>query len=162
MKLTKESHWQNKVTISHAFGLNDFIGNERKEFFRQLADQQISIISSVPLNGVIPPLEELRQFGVDVSLGCDNVYDSWSPFGNGNVLEKLNRYAEIFNITTQDGLTDCLELVTGKKIVSDNLWLQEGDEATFILVDSSCSAEFVARQSKVCSSYYKGKLVFSS
>jgi len=162
LKLTKESHWQNKVTISHAFGLNDFIGSERKEFFRQLADQQISIISSVPLYGVIPPLEELRQFGVDVSLGCDNVYDSWSPFGNGNVLEKLNRYAEIFNITTQDGLTDCLELVTGKKIVGDNLWLQEGDEATFTLVDSSCSAEFVARQSKVCSSYYKGKLVFSS
>ncbi|GMA47063.1 amidohydrolase [Tetragenococcus muriaticus] len=162
LKLTKESHWQNKVTISHAFGLNDFIGNERKEFFQQLVDQQISVISSVPLNGVIPPLEELRQFGVDVSLGCDNVYDSWSPFGNGNVLEKLNRYAEIFNITTQDGLTDCLELVTGKKIVGDNLWLQEGDEATFTLVDSSCSAEFVARQSKVCSSYYKGKLVFSS
>lgn len=162
LKLTKESHWQNKVTISHAFGLNDFIGNERKEFFQQLVDQQISIISSVPLNGVIPPLEELRQFGVDVSLGCDNVYDSWSPFGNGNVLEKLNRYAEIFNITTQNGLTDCLELVTGKKIVGDNLWLQEGDEATFTLVDSSCSAEFVARQSKVCSSYYKGKLVFSA
>lgn len=162
LKLTKESHWQNKVTVSHAFGLNDFMGNERKEFFQQLADQQISIISSVPLNGVIPPLEELRQFGVEVSLGCDNVYDSWSPFGNGNVLEKLNRYAEIFNITTQDGLTDCLELVTGKKIVGDNLWLQEGDEATFTLVDSSCSAEFVARQSKVCDSYYKGKLVFSA
>lgn len=162
LKMTKESNWQNKVTVSHAFGLNDFIGEERKEFFQQLADEQISIISSVPLNGVIPPLEELRQYGVDVSLGCDNVYDSWSPFGNGNILEKLNRYAEIFGITTQDGLTDCLELVTGKKIVGDKLWLQEGDEATFILADSSCSAEFVARQSEVCASYYKGNLVFSS
>ncbi|MDN6639241.1 MAG: amidohydrolase [Tetragenococcus sp.] len=162
LKLTKESHWQNKVTISHAFGLNDFTGEERREFFQQLANEQISIISSVPLNGEIPPLEELRQFGINVSLGCDNVYDSWSPFGSGNVLEKLNRYAEIFGITTQDGLTDSLELVTGKKIIGEKQWLQEGDEATFILADSSCSAEFVARQSKVCATYYKGNKVFYS
>lgn len=161
LKLTKESNWQNKVTVSHAFGLNDFKGDERKEFFQELADQQISIISSVPLDGVIPPLEELRRYGVDVSLGCDNVYDSWSPFGDGNILEKLNRYAEIFGITTQDGLTDCMELVTGKKTVGENLWLKEGDEATFILADSSCSAEFVARKSTVCTSYYKGNAVFS-
>jgi len=162
LKLTKESKWQNKVAISHAFGLNDFIGKERKEVFQELADQQISIISSVPLDGVIPPLEELRQYGVNVSLGCDNVYDSWSPFGNGNILEKLSRYAEIFKITTQDGLTDCLELVTGKKTVGEKLWLQEGDEATFILADGSCSAEFVARQSEVCASFYQGNTVFSS
>lgn len=115
----------------------------------------------MPLDGVIPPLEELRRYGVDVSLGCDNVYDSWSPFGSGNILEKLNRYAEIFGITTQDGLTDCMELVTGKKTVGENLWLKEGDEATFILANSSCSAEFVARKSTVCTSYYKGNVVFS-
>lgn len=158
LKETKNNHWQGKVTISHAFGLNDFSGQERQEFFQQLSENKIAVFSSVPLDGAIPPLEELRHAGVRVALGCDNVYDSWSSLGNGNVLEKLNRYIEIFGIQTQDGLTDSLALVTGQKpIVADGLWLKPGMDASFTLVDSSCSAEFVARQGKVCASYYKGK-----
>lgn len=158
LKQTKANQWQGKVTISHAFGLNDFSGQERQDFFQQLAENQIAIFSSVPLDGSIPPLEELRKAGVQVALGCDNVYDSWSPFGNGNVLEKLNRYNEIFGITTQKGLTDSLMLVTGKKtIVPDGIWLKPGMKANFTLVDSSCSAEFVARQSTVKASYYHGQ-----
>jgi len=111
----------------------------------------------VPIDGAIPPLEELRSYGVKVALGCDNVYDSWSPFGTGSILEKLNRYAELFNITSQDGLTESLQLITGKVNMGDELWLKEGDPANFILVDSSCSAEFVARQSEVTTSFYQGK-----
>lgn len=159
LKQTKVNHWQGKVTISHAFGLNDFLDQERQEFFQQLAENDISIFSSVPLNGSIPPLKELRQAGVQIALDCDNVYDSWSPFGNGNVLEKLNRYNEIFRITSQKALTDSLTLVTGQNTVSSNgLWLKKDMEANFTLVDSSCSAEFVARQLPVKATYYQGKL----
>lgn len=157
LRLTKEAGWQNQVTLSHAFGLNDFVGDERAEFFQALADNGISVFSSVPIDGAIPPLEELRSYGVKVALGCDNVYDSWSPFGTGSILEKLNRYAELFNITSQDGLTESLQLITGKVNMGDELWLKEGDPANFILVDSSCSAEFVARQSEVTTSFYQGK-----
>lgn len=161
LKLTKESGWQNRVTLSHAFGLNDFTGEERETFFQEMAANGISVFSSVPIDGSIPPLEELRSYGVKVALGCDNVYDSWSPFGTGSIVEKLNRYAELFNITTQDGLTDSLELITGKKTVSDSLWLKAGDKASFVLADCSCSAEFVARQSEVKASFYGGNEVFS-
>lgn len=159
IELTKEAGWENRVTVSHAFGLNDIDSTERAQLFHELAESGIAIISSVPLSlGTIPPLEELREAGVEVSLGCDNVYDSWSPFGDGNVLEKLNRYVELFDLTTQKGLTDSLKLVTGISTVgNEGRWLKEGMQADFILVESSCSAEFVARKSPIFSRFYKGE-----
>lgn len=158
---TKQSGWQGKVAISHAFGLNDFAGEERAEIFGALAEAGVTVVSSVPINGNVPPLEELRSYGVNVLLGCDNVYDSWSPFGTGRVLEKLNRYAEIFRLTTQEKLTDALQLITGQPLLleKEEAWLKPGMDATFILVDASSSAEFVARQNEIKASFFKGKRV---
>ncbi|MBT2598994.1 MULTISPECIES: amidohydrolase [unclassified Oceanobacillus] len=163
IEYTKQSNWQGKVAISHAFGLNDFVGEEREMVFSELAELGISVISSVPINGRIPPLEELRTAGVNVNLGCDNVYDSWSPFGTGNILEKLNRYAEIHRLTTQEALTDSLALITGKpfNLEKGKTWLKKDMDASFLLVDSSSAAEFVARQSPVKFSFYKGTVVHS-
>lgn len=160
---TKQSGWEHKVTISHAFGLNDFEGEEREHIFKELAQNGIKVISSVPINGAIPPLEELSA-GVHVSLGCDNVYDSWSPFGTGNILDKLNRYAEIFNLTTQEQLTNALTLITNQPLSlnSGERWVKPGMVADFILVDSSSTAEFIARQNDVMSSFHQGNIVSES
>ncbi|GAF18873.1 cytosine deaminase [Bacillus sp. JCM 19046] len=117
---TKQSGWHGKVAISHAFGLNDFAGEERAEVFTALAEAGMTIVSSVPINGNVPPLEELRSYGVNVLIGCDNVYDSWSPFGTGRVLEKLNRYAEIFRLTSQEQLTNALQLISGQPLALAN------------------------------------------
>ncbi|MBM7634844.1 amidohydrolase [Geomicrobium sediminis] len=162
IRLTKEARWQNKVAISHAFGLNDFSGEERGSVFKELAENGVHIISSLPLNGVFPPLEELRKAGVHVSLGCDNVYDSWSPLGTGNVIEKLNRYLEVYRMRSQEDLTDALSLITDKpfSLAKGQPWLQKGMEADFILVDSSSAAEFVARQNPVLYSFHRGQLVY--
>lgn len=161
LRLTKQSGWQNRVTISHGFGLRDISNDQEAEFFTELAQAGISVFSSVPLDDVIPPLEKLRQAGVNVALGCDNVYDSWSPFGDGNVLEKLNRYNEIFKQTNQQQLTNSLELVTGQKTFGENSWLKVGAPADFVLTESSCSAEFVARKLPVNLSLYRGNVTFS-
>ncbi|KAF1296427.1 deaminase [Enterococcus sp. JM4C] len=163
---TKQSNWQGQVFVSHAFGLNDFLGEERADVFAQLAKERIGIISSVPINGAVPPLKELQQAGVKVALGCDNIYDSWSPYGTGSVVEKLNRYGEVFNLKTQEELTESLGLLTGgTKTLSteeDGLWLKTGDVASFLLTEASCAAEFVARQTPVETSFYRGQVAFNS
>lgn len=80
IRLTALHHLEDRVYISHAFGLNDFAGQERQNVFQQLAHLKIHIVTSVPLDpGVIPPITELLATGVSVHVGCDNVYDSWSP-----------------------------------------------------------------------------------
>ena len=147
------------MTISHAYGLRDLPIEERKELFARLAANKVTIISSIPLDFVIPPLTELKQAGVKILIGCDNIYDCWSPFGNGDVMDKLNRYAEIFDLTTQKELTESLELVTDQKLITASGWIKTGMPANFTLVNAGSTAEFVARKVPVTSSYFKGQRV---
>ncbi|MFC0361051.1 amidohydrolase family protein [Enterococcus canintestini] len=159
LSLIEETNWQGKVTISHAYGLRDLPKEERKELFAQLAKNKVTIISSIPLDFVIPPLIELKSAGVKTFIGNDNIYDCWSPFGSGDVIDKLNRYAEIFDLTSQKELTESLELVTNQKLITPAGWIKEGMPADFTLVNASSTAEFVARRIPVAKSYFKGQQV---
>ncbi|EFI84200.1 amidohydrolase family protein [Listeria grayi] len=164
IRLTKAYNWQDKVSISHAFGLNDFTGEERKTVFQALADEKIHIISSIPITpNTIPPLVELQSYGVPVHIGCDNVYDSWSAYGDGNIQEKLARYGELFGIKTLEGMTASLGLVTNGittlNPAGEPAWPFEGAEATFLFTKANSSAEFVARQTSVTHSYYQGEKI---
>ncbi len=159
LALTQAAGWQNKVTVSHAYGLRDLDPGERAELFPKLAANGITIISSVPLDFHIPPLMELRDAGVNVFLGCDNIYDCWSPFGDGDIMTKLNRFAEIFQQTSQIDLTEALDLVTDTPVIDPEGWLKPEMPASFTLVDASSTAEFVARQKPVQASYLRGQRV---
>lgn len=165
IRLTEEYGWQGQVAISHAFGLNDFTGTERKQVFQALAENNIHIISSIPLSlGTIPPLRELQAYGVQVHIGCDNVYDSWSTLGDGSLQQKLVRYLEIFSVSTQEELTQSLGLITDHITTLDQngqrSWPNLNDEATFILTAADCSAEFVSRETSVEASYLRGNQVY--
>jgi len=87
-KLTKEAGLQGKVAISHAFGLGDISEVQAEAMAEILEDAGITIITSVPLGRKFPPVGLLHRKGVSVAVGCDNIFDVWSPFGNGDVLER--------------------------------------------------------------------------
>lgn len=160
LKLTEESGWKDRVTLSHAFGLND-LGDEENDIFQQMQQLGVAVISSVPLSGNIPPLETLKQKRIDVSIGCDNIYDSWSPYGSGDIREKLRRYGEVFNIKTHNEVTDMFPLITGKPLNYSHQHnasgVVPGHEASFLLVEASCIAEFIARPVKIKERFHKGK-----
>lgn len=166
IRLTKKYNMLGQVSISHAFGLNDFEGAERKSVFQDLADLDIHVISSIPLSpNTIPPLKELQSYGVNVHIGCDNVYDSWSSLGDGSLQEKLVRYLEIFGVKSQEHLTASLGLVTDGHVPLDQNGLQKwpnvGDEANFICTTATSSAEFVARKGTVTRSFYRGETIWN-
>lgn len=165
IRLTKEYGLQDKVFISHAFGLNDFIGEERAEVYDALAAEKIHINSSVPITpNTIPPIMELLRHGVNVHLGCDNIYDCWSPYGDGSLQEKLARLGELFNVKDQDALTQLLGLVTDGITTLDEQgqanWPKVGAEATYLLTEAECAAAFVARQTPVAISVVKGATLY--
>lgn len=164
VRLTKENNLQGHVYISHAFGLNDFILEERKKLFEEMAALKIQIVSSIPVDpDTIPPLDELQDAGVQVHIGCDNIDDAWSSLGDGSIPEKLVRYLEMYHISTQDKLSQSLGLITDGITPLDKngqqVWPQINDDASFILTTASCSAEFVARKNPVKQSYSSGKKI---
>ncbi|HEK9102592.1 amidohydrolase family protein [Bacillus pfraonensis] len=161
--LTKEAGLQGKVAISHAFGLGDIPLHQASEMAELLADAGISIITSVPIDRSFPPVGLLHSRGVDVAVGCDNIFDVWSPFGNGDILERTSRLAEISNWVDEQSLAQTLGFITGGKTPLNHegkqVWPQVGDDANIVFVEASCSAEAIARRAKRAATMFKGKIV---
>ncbi|CAH0283614.1 N-isopropylammelide isopropyl amidohydrolase [Peribacillus sp. Bi96] len=159
-----EAGWKNRVAVSHAFALGDVSIEESHELASLLSNLGMAIMSTVPINRIIPPIDLLHEKGVHVALGCDGFYDSWSPFGTGDMLEKSGRLAERYNWKDEYALSQSLQFITGGLKTLDRkgnrLWPNVGDDASVVLVDASCSAEAVARRSRRAAVIANGNLVY--
>ncbi|MEY0232855.1 amidohydrolase family protein [Providencia manganoxydans] len=158
----KNRSLRGKVTISHAFALATLTPEQADETAKRLAEQQISIASTVPIGTLHMPLKTLNENGVFVMSGTDSVIDHWSPFGLGDMLEKANLYAQLYTRPDELSLSRSLAIATGNKLPLNNkgqqVWPVVGDDASFVLIDASCSAEAVARISPRQASFHKGYL----
>ncbi len=161
--LTEEAGWQGRVTISHALGLGGVTDKEAEEVAERLAALKIDIISTVPIGKQVIPIPLLDRKGVKVSLGNDSITDHWSPFGTGDMLQKVNRLAERFGWSDERSLGKALRFITGGKETLNNegkrVWPNVGDEASFVLTNATCAAEAVARQTEKRVVMYKGNVV---
>ncbi|GAB6926531.1 amidohydrolase family protein [Paenibacillus sp. JCM 10914] len=163
--LTEEAGWQGRVALSHAFTFADVSSSEVEEVAARLAHLGISVVSSLSLSRTIP-IPQLQRLGVNVSLGQDSITDHWSPFGNGDNLDKVGTLAERFNLWDERSLGQTLGYVTGGITPLDPdgqyAWPQVGDAANALLVKASCSAEAVARRSQRSVVLYKGTPVYGT
>ncbi|WP_111202919.1 amidohydrolase family protein [Escherichia coli] len=132
----------------------------------RMAAQQISIASTVPIGTLHMPLKQLHDKGVKVMTGTDSVIDHWSPYGLGDMLEKANLYAQLYIRPNEQNLSRSLFLATGDVLPlnekGERVWPKAQDDASFVLVDASCSAEAVARISPRTATFHKGQLVWGS
>lgn len=165
-ELTREAGLEGKVAVSHAFSLGDIPVGQATEMADMLSDAGITIITSVPLARKFPPVRLLHDRGVSVAVGCDNVFDVWSPYGNGDILERAGRLGEISRWVDERSLARTLGFITGGKTPLDEegqqVWPKPGDEANIVFVDATCSAETIARRSARIATMYKGNIVSGS
>jgi len=163
---TKQAGWEGRVAISHAFGIGDVSKEEAYELANSLSDAGITIVTSVPINRQMPPVDLLNERGVEVAVGNDNIFDVWSPLGNGDILERAGRLAERFKWIDEVSLAQTLKYITGGKTPLDKkgnqVWPKVGDAANLVLVDASCSAEAVARRAERKAVMYNGNIVVGS
>ncbi|MCG7859742.1 deaminase, partial [Flavihumibacter sediminis] len=89
----------------------------------------------------------------------------WNSFGTGSVLQKANLAAQLYGMVTELELSQSLGLatagITPLNRKGEQQWPKAGLEASFVLVDASCSAEAVARVSTVNALFHKGNKVFN-
>ncbi|WP_136604305.1 amidohydrolase [Paenibacillus dokdonensis] len=165
-ELTVEAGLQGRVAVSHAFSLGDVPAQQAVEMAELLAEAGITIITSVPMGRKFPPVRLLHNHGVSVAVGCDNVYDIWSPFGNGDILERAGRLAEISHWVDERSLGQTLGYISDGRTPLDQagiqVWPKVGDAASLVLVEASCSAEAVARRAKRTATLYEGNVVAGS
>ena len=155
-----------KLTISHAFALATMNEGQVDEIATRMAAQQISIASTVPIGTLHMPLKQLRDKGVTLMTGTDSVIDHWSPYGLGDMFEKANLYAQLYIRPNEQNLSRSLFLATGDVLPlndqGERVWPKAQDDASFVLVDASCSAADVARISPRAATFHKGRQVLGS
>ncbi|WP_343797126.1 amidohydrolase [Bacillus carboniphilus] len=164
--LTEEAGMQGRVTVSHAFGFAGKQSNAVVELAERFAQLHIDITSTVPIGGFIMPIPFLHDKGVKVGLGTDSLTDHWSPFGNGDNLEKAGRLAELYRYVDEQSLSQALGFITDGVTPlnkdGDRVWPRLGEDCDVVFVEASCSAEAVARRAARKAVFYKGRLVFDN
>ena len=79
-----------------------------------LARAEVAIMTSCPPSAPVPPVGRLRERGVTVFAGSDNIRDCWSPYGNGDMLDRAAIIAERHALFTDRELEDAFALTTSE------------------------------------------------
>lgn len=138
-----------KVMISHAYCLG-MIPEARLDLIGQrLADLGISLMTSAPADVPVPPVERLTEIGVTVCCGSDGIRDSWSPFGNGDMLERAFLTAYRFDWNTDKDLRraiGCATTAAAQAIGLPNYGLRPGARADFVMIEAQNAGDAVCRR----------------
>jgi cytosine deaminase len=103
---------QRRVAVSHAFALGEVDEREFERTAETLARAGVAIMTSAPGPVAMPPIKRLCAAGVTVFGGSDNIRDAWSPYGNGDMLERATLIAYRQGFLADEDLALALSLVT--------------------------------------------------
>jgi len=151
-----------KVTISHAYALGQVPREVAQRTANLLAEAGVAILTNAPGAHAFPPVLLLRDAGVNVFGGNDNIRDSWWPYGDGDLLERamIIGYRSGFNTDAQ--LTFAFDMVTAnaaRALGLANYGIVEGGAADFVVLDAQHVQEAVVARPKPRDVYKNGRLV---
>lgn len=163
-KVEENKQLQGKTYISHGFALARMEPKDMEKIAEQMGNLGIGVISTIPFGKTIMPIPILKKYGVKLMTGTDSIVDHWQPFGTCDMLEKAKVCAQLYGWTDEYSLSRALHIATKDEVLPLNdsgtrVWPAAGNDADFILVKASCSAEAVARLPKREGVFYKGKMI---
>lgn len=135
-----------KVTVSHVFCLPGLSDRELGSVAADLGDQDIALTTVAPSDSLVLPIARLREHGVRVGLGSDGVRDSWSPFGNADMLHRAHLLGWVTDVRLDDELAECYRVAThgGADVMGlAHADLAPGAPADFVLVRGECLPQVV-------------------
>jgi len=139
---------QGKVTISHAFCLGALETPRLNGLLSRLAELRVSILTTAPASRPVPSVRACRDAGVTIFSGNDGIRDTWTPFGDPDLLMRARLVGLRNDFRRDSELAWALGCVTGsaaKACGFADYGLHIGARADLVLVDASCVAEAVAQ-----------------
>jgi cytosine deaminase len=137
---------QGKVAISHGFCLGELPERERDVLLARMAKLGVVLITSAPPSRIVPPLMACRQAGVTMLGGNDGIRDTWSPYGNPDMLERAMLIGLRYNLRRDDELDIALDCVThagARGCGFEAYGLVPGSRADLVLIDAQTVAQAV-------------------
>ena len=94
---------------------------------------------SYPKRRGLTRVKELRQNGLNVSLGYDDIMDPWYPLGTGGMLQPAHMAVHACHMTSREEVVACFDMVTenaARTLGVGDYGVAEGRPASFVLVDA--------------------------
>jgi cytosine/creatinine deaminase len=159
---TKALSMKGKVAISHAFCLGMVDEAYLQKLIELLRENDIAIMTHAPGNRLFPPILRLKKEGIRLFSGSDGIRDTWSPYGNADMLERawILSYRSGFRYDHEIEVT--LDMVTqgGAAVVgAKNYGISEGCQADMVVVSGETLAEAVINRLPRKFVFKKGQLV---
>lgn len=144
---TKALGLEGKVAVSHAFALGQIDEVEFGRTASALAEARVAIMTNGPGPVAMPPVKRLKAAGVTVFAGSDNIRDAWSPYGNGDLLQRamIIGYRQDFNADAD--LEHAFQMVTAipaSVLGIEGYGLAVGNRADLVLLPALSVAEAVS------------------
>lgn len=145
---TKALGLQGKVTVSHCFCVAALSGGELDAMADRLAEARIDLTTVATAPTKILPYRRLAERGVRVGLGSDGVRDSWSPFGNADMLHRAWLAGWAQRVREDKDIASCFDLAAdGARLVDlPKIDFKPGSPADFMLVEGECVPQVVIDQ----------------
>ena len=137
---------QGRVVVSHAFALGSIGPDVFAETADALARAEVAIMTSCPPSAPVPPVGRLRERGVTLFAGSDNIRDCWSPYGDGDMLDRAAIIAERHALFTERELEEAFALTTSeadKAFGSPRREVRAGVAADLVAVAATSVADAV-------------------
>ena len=109
---TRALGMKNKVNLSHAYALGQIPKADLEAILAQFVELGISVATSAPGAVNFAPVEPLLNAGILYSGMSDNIQDMWSPWGNGDQLERAMFLGYRNNFRADEPLMRCFDMVT--------------------------------------------------
>ncbi len=134
------------VAVSHAFCLGELDDADFGRTAEALAEAGVAIMTTGSGPVPMPPVKRLKSHGVRVFCGSDNIRDAWSPFGNGDMLERAGIVCDRQNYRSDADLEEAFALTTDASaaVLERPNPLQVGAKADFLILSAASIAEAVA------------------
>ncbi|MFC9390388.1 amidohydrolase [Streptomyces venezuelae] len=130
-----------KVTVSHVFCLPGLTDRELSAIAADLGEQDIALTTVAPSDSLVLPIARLREHGVRVGLGSDGVRDSWSPFGNADMMHRAHILGWVTDVRLDEELKDCYGGADVMGLAHADF--SAGAPADFVLVRGECLPQVV-------------------
>lgn len=151
-----------KVAISHAYALGDLAPEAVRRLADRLAKAGVAIMTNAPGSHAFPPVALLREAGVTVFSGSDNIRDSWWPYGDGDMLGRAMMIGYRSGFYTDAQLEAAFDVVTyggAKALGVQDYGLSVGARADFVTLDAAHIPEAVVGVPRNRHVYRAGRLV---
>ena len=148
--MTQAHGLQGRVMISHAYALGAFAPGDLLGLADRLAELGIAIMTCAPPQVTVPPVAMLRSRGVTVCSGSDGIRDTWSPMGNGDMLERAMLIALRFGWSKDEDLAMAFDIASAggaQALGIANYGLGVGCQSRLLLLPAENLAEAVVNRS---------------